>query len=714
MAWPSSFAQGTRGYLQDRIADELMRSDLTTQIAAAISTAIRIYQKEFFRFTETYTVGFRTENNKWEYNLLTDINNVMLTETRQLIQITHVNCQMEDGSNMWELSREQPEETIIYNEQAVTRGQPESYSWDADKLLLSPIPNKGQGALGGIVTISLTSGGAGYASGIFLGVPLTGGDGTGATATLTVTAGVVSALELTEKGQGYTAGDILSVNALSLNITPLGPITGLIAQFTLLSGGDGFLPGTFTNVALTGGSGSGAIANIVVTDTGGQLQFTSQGQPIQGSASVGGPVTSVQITNPGVGYLEGDILSANLAPAVAGTSTGSIGNVSLLFTGPGFTNGTYNNLVLLGGTGTGATANVVVAGGLITSAVISSPGTGYTVGDSLTIPVPGANGQVAAISVFNNGFGYSPDGTYTRPTAPISGSPPGSGLTVSVVILGGIVTSVTVVNPGTGYVASLFDAFEFLIGGGIASGSGMGFQVTAVGASLRVDTLGAGGVPGLISTLSTLSGGSGYTDGVYFNVPLTGGVGLTATANIAVDGGSVTSIVIVNPGRSYAVGNVLSAVIPGGSGFSVVVASITTGAINTGLAGGFQMQVTDVADGASVTQLSGSGFTATVGEVITEASGYIISILGTWAYSEPATDSQTGNRWMTHAERLIRSRAKYELAVHVTRNEMMAQSMSPYEPNPGQRPGATYEAYRELSSAANRIVRRGVIAPMRW
>jgi len=58
--------------------------------------------------------------------------------------------------------------------------------------------------------------------------------------------------------------------------------------------------------------------------------------------------------------------------------------------GSGYTNDTYTLTALTGGTGTGAIANIIVAGGVVTSVIII-PGTdtGYTVGDVLTGLLPG-------------------------------------------------------------------------------------------------------------------------------------------------------------------------------------------------------------------------------------------------------------------------------------------------------------------------------------
>ena len=65
--------------------------------------------------------------------------------------------------------------------------------------------------------------------------------------------------------------------------------------------------------------------------------------------------------------------------------------------------------------------------------------------------------------------------------------------------------------------------------------------------------------------------GSGYTDGTYTYEPLTGGTGNSATATITVAGGEVTSVEINNRGFLYAVDDVLSADIPGGTGFEFTV-----------------------------------------------------------------------------------------------------------------------------------------------
>ena len=82
-----------------------------------------------------------------------------------------------------------------------------------------------------------------------------------------------------------------------------------------------------------------------------------------------------------------------------------------------------------------------------------------------------------------------------------------------------------------------------------------------------------------VVALGPIAGGSGYTNGTYHNVPLKGGSGGGAVADIVVSGGAVNSVEVVYPGGSYVAGDTLrcdSASIGGrGSGFSVPVTSIS-------------------------------------------------------------------------------------------------------------------------------------------
>jgi hypothetical protein len=84
-------------------------------------------------------------------------------------------------------------------------------------------------------------------------------------------------------------------------------------------------------------------------------------------------------------------------------------------------------------------------------------------------------------------------------------------------------------------------------------------------------------VQGAISA-GTANGGSSYVNGIYSNVPLSGGQGSGALANIVVSGNAVTSVNIKNQGNFYTVGDVLtvaSSYIGGsGTGFFYTVTSV--------------------------------------------------------------------------------------------------------------------------------------------
>jgi hypothetical protein len=98
------------------------------------------------------------------------------------------------------------------------------------------------------------------------------------------------------------------------------------------------------------------------------------------------------------------------------------------------------------------------------------------------------------------------------------------------------------------------------------------------GTSVPADTIVKDITSSNIKTLTNLVGGSLYVDNTYTDVPLTGGSGFGATADITVSGGVVTSVTVTNVGAGYEVGDVLSAdnadLGGAGSGFSIDVDEI--------------------------------------------------------------------------------------------------------------------------------------------
>ncbi len=81
---------------------------------------------------------------------------------------------------------------------------------------------------------------------------------------------------------------------------------------------------------------------------------------------------------------------------------------------------------------------------------------------------------------------------------------------------------------------------------------------------------------GGVNAVTLTNGGSLYTNGTYQFYALTGGTGTGATATITVAGGIVTTVVINNRGQNYTIGDVLSSVLPVGSGFLLTVGTLMT------------------------------------------------------------------------------------------------------------------------------------------
>jgi hypothetical protein len=97
----------------------------------------------------------------------------------------------------------------------------------------------------------------------------------------------------------------------------------------------------------------------------------------------------------------------------------------------------------------------------------------------------------------------------------------------------------------------------------------------------------------------------------------------------------------------------------------------------------------------------------------TPSAVYQITLDACRSVPAPASDSEIGNPWMTDGELLIRSRAKYEIALNITRNKQMQQDFSPLPPN-GEPGHATWYAWKSLKGEGNRVTARGRVRAMAW
>lgn len=162
MTWPSTFAPGTLGYMQDRIGDELARSDLSTQIAACITDAITIYQKKRFRFSDNFfffnTVigqefytGTATDAATALANYLTNCANNGTTplagvnaaldnaNIASLYTIDYLVLQL--GTARFDVDKREPEEIELLTQSGSQQGQPQVYAYFQQMIRLYPVPN---------------------------------------------------------------------------------------------------------------------------------------------------------------------------------------------------------------------------------------------------------------------------------------------------------------------------------------------------------------------------------------------------------------------------------------------------------------------------------------------------------------------------------------------------------------------------------------------
>ena len=175
---------------------------------------------------------------------------------------------------------------------------------------------------GSITEIVVTAGGSGYTSSPL--VSIVGGGGSGAAATAIVTKGVVSSILMNTNGTGYTSQpSITIVGGGGTGATATASVRGPVKSVSVTNGGASYT----SNPTVTLNSGSGAVAQAIVSNgriisiaiiSAGSGYTTAPSVTIQGDgfgavARAGidvdgenaGRVTSVEIINRGINYIQG-------------------------------------------------------------------------------------------------------------------------------------------------------------------------------------------------------------------------------------------------------------------------------------------------------------------------------------------------------------------------------------------------------------------------
>ncbi len=170
-----------------------------------------------------------------------------------------------------------------------------------------------------------------------------------------------------------SVGTVWGITLATDALTAMTGNGGNIINLGTLASGTLYTNGTYANVPMTGGSGTGATADIVVLNNS---------------------VFSATIVDGGVNYIGGDVISATAAN-IGGNSV----STGLLAGGSGYVNNVYPLVQLTGtGTGTGAIATLTVSNNVVTAVNFTTRGSGYTVGDVLT---------TANINLGGVGIGFS-------------------------------------------------------------------------------------------------------------------------------------------------------------------------------------------------------------------------------------------------------------------------------------------------------------------
>lgn len=403
--------------------------------------------------------------------------------------------------------------------------------------------------VGEISSVSIVSAGSGGAGGPFTNVPLTGGSGTGAQATITLTGGSVSSVGITDPGQNYSVSNVLSANSASI-----GSVVGFSVSVASIINPtiECFY---FYNI------GSTAYSVVFLSD-GSAYQIntsTSVSTVILPPLTIANPtITNIGVSQWGSQYL---LISANQSNGYwiwDGSLLYQAGTVSPIVTitnvGSGYATPPAVNAS--GGHGFGSSYVAVINGGEVTSVKITNPGSGYVGSDNPSVPL-----------VFSSGTG----GSGASITASIIDIAGGSGATYSLNYSEAVsnlykANSITVTNGGSGYTSQVIAYFTggSWYNGGVPSiqvgrSSGVITQLNIVPNGSNPDSYFyfSGGIPSIVvsdtgyytvDSTTIVAAGSDY--GPNATITATGGGSPQSQASLSpvIANGSIASVTINNGG----------------------------------------------------------------------------------------------------------------------------------------------------------------------
>ena len=308
-------------------------------------------------------------------------------------------------------------------------------------------------SLGQIVSISLTTGGAGYTAPP--SVSLSGGGGTGAAAVAHMAGTMVESIVITDAGSGYTSNPTVTIdgNAQATANAYTGsfrPATFFRSRFNDLYAVDGMGRGVRWN----GDDGSMQPIGITKPAVGPKVTV--------GAGDNAKSVASVEIIKSGAGYTSAPTVAfsggnpTTAAKAIAQVAAGRVSSITVTEHGKGYSS--TPSVQLSGGQAGGAAFSVGVVGGVYRVEVEAS-GTGYTGTPTVQFSTAQGlvkanavadvvNGGIQTVAVLASGTGATTSGV----TATIVGGG-GTGASLKPV-MAYRVSAVTVINGGTGFYAA--------------------------------------------------------------------------------------------------------------------------------------------------------------------------------------------------------------------------------------------------------------------
>ena len=195
--------------------------------------------------------------------------------------------------------------------------------------------------LGPLQALSIADDGADLADGVFASLPLDAGTGT---VDVTVSGSIATAVAINGAGgEDYSVNQVVGLASPLLGVA--NPSAGAVTALSIANPGVDQLDGTYSHFNLSGGSG-GAVG----------LEITA--------VVSGGAVTSLQIDTAGTDYVVADVLVDLEIPSAPNPNEGEILTTTLTSGGSGYLDGAYTGVSLTGGSGTSATADVVITGGV--------------------------------------------------------------------------------------------------------------------------------------------------------------------------------------------------------------------------------------------------------------------------------------------------------------------------------------------------------------